>query len=241
MKPTLIFLLGIWLATAIHADIIFLKNGGKLEGKVTEKGNAVEIELPTGILTIPRSQIKNIERAVSKIDMYRQYKTLLTPADVEGHYQLAIWCRENKLSDYYEEELQMVIAENPDHEQARQGLGYERYENRWVTRDEAMALRGYVKFRDNWVKPEERDAVLIDEITQNLEQEKRLRQLAEKRLAQAEQRLYLIEMELARLNGTVAQLSEEVKRRQYVIIKRRYTPRYPTEIEDGEIQVTPHK
>jgi hypothetical protein len=43
---------------------------------------------------------------------------------------------------------------------AHRALGHERVGDQWMTRDEAMASRGYVNFEGRWVSPQERDLVL---------------------------------------------------------------------------------
>lgn len=229
MKSAIVLLCMLFVAIG-ESDVVYLKSGGKLEGKVTEKGSSVEIAMPTGIVTIPRNQIERIERSISKVELYQQYRNVLKAEDVEGHYHLALWCLENKLEEYYYRELQAVIAHDPDHEKAREALGYERYEGRWVTHDEAMTLRGYVKFRGEWTTPAQRDAILLEELEKQLVEERRLREATEERLAQAERRIYALELELTRLDGYVRELAEEVRRRRYIIIKKQH---YPIRTDDN--------
>jgi tetratricopeptide (TPR) repeat protein len=45
-----------------EADIVHLKNGGKIEGKVTEKGEKYEIETATGKVTLGKDEVSRIEK-----------------------------------------------------------------------------------------------------------------------------------------------------------------------------------
>lgn len=45
-----------------YADTIYLKNGGKLEGKVTEEGDKVTIETKWGPITVPKTSVVKIVR-----------------------------------------------------------------------------------------------------------------------------------------------------------------------------------
>lgn len=59
MRRVLLFL---WLALPASADVIYLKNGGKLEGKATEKDDAYVLETDFGSITIPKSDVEKIEK-----------------------------------------------------------------------------------------------------------------------------------------------------------------------------------
>jgi hypothetical protein len=46
--------------------------------------------------------------------------------------------------------LQRIIELDPDHEEVRRLLGYDRVGKRWMTRDEVMKEKGYVKYGGTW-------------------------------------------------------------------------------------------
>lgn len=71
--------------------------------------------------------------------------------------RLANWCSDVGLEEAAEAQWRLVLAWDPDHEDARAALGYARYEDAWVQR-ESVPLReaGLVPFRDLlWVTPAE--------------------------------------------------------------------------------------
>ena len=50
------------LSGAALGDVVHLKNGGKLEGKVVEKGDKYEIETAAGRVTVAKDDVQNIEK-----------------------------------------------------------------------------------------------------------------------------------------------------------------------------------
>lgn len=55
---------------------------------------------------------------------------------------------------------QRVVSVQPDHERARRELGFVRFNDRWMTRDEFHAATGHVKFEGRWVTLGERDHLI---------------------------------------------------------------------------------
>ncbi len=49
-------------AATAAGDVVHLKNGGKLEGVVTERGDAVEVKSATGTVAVPRDKVDHIEK-----------------------------------------------------------------------------------------------------------------------------------------------------------------------------------
>ncbi|MDQ7778146.1 MAG: hypothetical protein RDV41_00350 [Planctomycetota bacterium] len=133
------------------ADILHLDGGGKVEGVVTDKGTHYEVLTTTGTSTIQKGQVLMIERKESVIEKYRTAAAEVKKDDAEGHFGLAMICKEGKWASKMREELQKVIEINPDHEGARKELGFEKYEGKWMTHDEVMAAKGFLKLEGQWV------------------------------------------------------------------------------------------
>ena len=64
-----------------------------------------------------------------------------TPGTAEGHWKLALWCGENGLEEEATAHLTAVTRLDPSREAAWKRLGYQRYEGRWMTADQAAALK----------------------------------------------------------------------------------------------------
>jgi len=132
-KLFLVALVVAMLASFVFADIIHLKNGRKLEGKIiSETHESITVQLENGTVEIFKSQISEIEKKALPRETYEKKAAEIAKDDAEGHYLLALWCREQGLGRECELELEKVIKIEPDHAAARRLLGYERKEGKWI-------------------------------------------------------------------------------------------------------------
>jgi len=142
------------------ADILHLKNGNKVEGKVVKETDTdVKLETPVGTVTFKRDDIDRIERGISPLEQYQRTLDTLKDGDTVKHYYLGLWCKEKGLRRQAEDEFRRVIAVNPDHAEARKELGYEMHEGKWMTKDEAMVAKGFVLHEGRWISGEEAEKV----------------------------------------------------------------------------------
>jgi hypothetical protein len=74
--------------------------------------------------------------------------------DAPGYYELGQWAKKKGLTTRANDLLRKAIALDPDHEEARRALGYQKHEGRWLTEDEVMSVRGYVRHEGRWLKRE---------------------------------------------------------------------------------------
>jgi len=121
------------LATIAFAEVITLKNGDKIEGKIIEKTDKyIKLQTKWGPLEIPLTDIQGMEESNPITDEYNKKRAELA----DKHFELAMWCKEKGLKEEMKKELESVIALNPDHEGARAELGYVRKEGAWVKKNE---------------------------------------------------------------------------------------------------------
>ncbi len=120
MKSRLIFLftffLSVFSLNIVKADIIYLKSGGKLEGKITSQTReGYEIKVKAGKLFIKIEDVEKVEE--KEIDVSKIYSPLeeyslrfskIDPANAEAHFQLGMFCFENKLYEEAGNELRLV-------------------------------------------------------------------------------------------------------------------------------------
>ncbi len=76
------------LAAIATADVVHLKNGGRVEGRVTEDGDTVRVELSTGTLTFPLKSVDRIERKETHEERLRKAVLELGPEDSERALEL---------------------------------------------------------------------------------------------------------------------------------------------------------
>jgi len=148
------------LIVCAHArgDLILKTDGGRIEGEVLrEKSNAEQVTIKTrfGTVNIPRSEIREIHVEAEAKASYEEERKK-TGDNADEQYELALWCLDQKLTKEYRKHLERTIELEPDHEEARRRLGFERRGDKWLTEDEAKSADGYVKYRGRWMLPQER-------------------------------------------------------------------------------------
>jgi hypothetical protein len=144
---------------AAWGEVFVLENEGSVRGELLNPKQSPRetyvVKTPSGgEVTLAASQVKEVVRQ-SEIEMEYDRVRLRYPDTVEGQWDLAEWCRENKLNRQRTTHLERVIALDSDHVKARHALGYESDGGKWVTRDEKKKAAGYVKYKNEWLLPQE--------------------------------------------------------------------------------------
>ncbi len=67
---------------------------------------------------------------------------ILAPSDIDERYALAQQCRQEQAFSLERRLLEEIVLLAPEHAQARQELGFQRFGDRWVTENELHELRG---------------------------------------------------------------------------------------------------
>ena len=151
------------LAAPCIGDVIHL-DSGTVEGEIiSENDDAVEIRTLAGVVTIPRARIRRIERKPTPLQEHEAMARQVADDDTVGHYALGLWCKDKRLAAQAREHFEQVLKYDPEHEGAREELGYERYRGQWLTRDEAMQAKGYVKHDNRWVTPQVKAQLVKEE------------------------------------------------------------------------------
>jgi hypothetical protein len=184
-------------AIAARADTLTLRDGSVREGKIVgESEDAYEFEIARGtlraVVSIPKSEVTEVKRGASENERllaeYARKRAALKEGDAEGWAELGLWCRKRVgLAVEADEAFRRAIAANPDHEAARRELGYVKVGDAWLTQDEVMLARGYVRHAGRWVTPEERSRIETEALAarertvEDLDREARIRrELAER-------------------------------------------------------------
>lgn len=178
IRESRLFALALILATApsiqsAQGEIVVLSGGGQVSGEVVESPTTENaqyvIRTSLGEVTLAKSQVVEVVRQMPSEIEYEKIKDDY-PDTMEGHWQLAEWCRENFLSKQREFHLNRILEFDPDHAKARNILGYRQVGDRWLTREDIMKNRGMVRLGNRWVLPQEKQ----------LHEERRKQELAEK-------------------------------------------------------------
>ncbi|MCR5163933.1 MAG: HEAT repeat domain-containing protein [Thermoguttaceae bacterium] len=150
--------------TVKAADILVLKNGGRLQGQflVPPGGEDLVYKFRTaeGIeIQIARSEVESVEKmaTLSAAEEYEKQKAAATD-DVEGNLALAQWCAENGMYNQKKAHYERVLELDPENEIARRGLGFKRMiDGQWRTSNDEMEEQGKVKYNGRWISTQEKE------------------------------------------------------------------------------------
>ncbi|QDU10658.1 HEAT repeat domain-containing protein [Gimesia aquarii] len=161
--------------TKVSADLIKLKNGGEIRGKIVpftkmgSKETRIMKTLSGGSISIDAEHIEFITNRPLVIEEY-ETKSKNIEDTVEAHLKLAEWCSQNHLRAQRNQEMEQIIRLNPDHAKARASLGYTKRNGEWTTRDEVMRGNGYIKYKGRYVSSAELE--LLEKNEADLEKER---------------------------------------------------------------------
>ena len=124
------------VALAASAETVVLKDGSRVEGKITaQAASEITVDVNGTAQKLNAEEIKSVDGRPFVCEyktIYRQKAPAVAPKDAEGHYRLALWCKKNGLKDEMNAELQRALAANPNHEGANLALGMVSYNGIWV-------------------------------------------------------------------------------------------------------------
>jgi hypothetical protein len=147
------------LAPIASADVFVLSGGGQVKGELLNREQSPRkqyvIQTVEGVkVTLDASQVKRVVRSRPGEAEYDRIAPTY-PDTAAAQWELAEWCRKNKLTTQRQVHLRRVIELDPHHAQARSALGYKQVSGEWVTYDERMIKSGHVKVNGKWLLPQE--------------------------------------------------------------------------------------
>lgn len=164
----LVFLL--LLPAVAGADTITFKNGSRMEGIATVRGDTLEVRVPEGSLYFARSLVADIAPDSTPLAEYERRFKSLPAKDAKAAYELALFCEAHGMRAQADALLRQTLALAPTHEGARQRLGFRKVGDRWVTSAELLGELGLVQVKGEWMTPRAaRDMAELDERTRRLE------------------------------------------------------------------------
>ena len=120
------------LANGLSADVIRLDNGGELRGELLRAvtrtpGETIVMRTLAGSrVEVSGERVVLVARRPLKVEEYElRAERVATGSDTaEGHWELAEWCRKQRLPDQRRGHLERVVSLAPRHKQAHYGLGH---------------------------------------------------------------------------------------------------------------------
>ncbi|HRT93137.1 MAG TPA: hypothetical protein P5532_01855, partial [Planctomycetota bacterium] len=116
MRRALLLVAALALGASTHADVVRLKNGNVLEGKIIAE-TSKELRIRTASaseLTVPRDQVAEIEKGEAPFEIYKKRAAALKEDDAAGHHALADYCLEHRLLPEAIAELRRVLELEKD-------------------------------------------------------------------------------------------------------------------------------
>jgi hypothetical protein len=189
--------------SALAADEVHLRGGGRLSGVVLERtAESVLVEVGPGQIRLPMIRVERIVVGPSALALYRTRAAALAADDVNGWVRLARWAEAQGLLTQAREAYQRVLDLDPGNAAAHQSLGDVLLDGQWVSMDESYRMKGFVLFEGAWMRPEERQALLAERAAETAERHARVE--AEARAREAEARARAAEAEARRAEAAAA-------------------------------------
>jgi hypothetical protein len=151
------------LAGSAHADKVWLTNGNYLEGEARDHGDEVEILSSLGSIRIASSRVARIERAETIEERVQTFFDQHPGADAEQLFEMALACEDEGAATLANLIYQRILRLDRDHEGARRALGYRFYDGQWLTDQQMHERRGEIRFRGEWMTPENKIRILAEE------------------------------------------------------------------------------
>ena len=152
-------------APAVQADRFVLTSGGTLEGTLLNRQQTprttYEIETRPGVKVVLEAE--RVSEVARQKDVEAEYARVAPTYldNVADQWKLAEWCRQHQLKAHRAIHLRRIIELQPDHVEARHGLGYVQLKGEWTTRGENLAAQGYQLYRGEWRSPQ--DIAMIEQ------------------------------------------------------------------------------
>jgi hypothetical protein len=176
MKTNLLLtaiLLSALSAGSLRADIVYLRDGKTIEGKITlnEEENTYRIETTRGAVIKPVRDVQKIVKAPLPQEVFIKRFAAVDRSSLDDLAGLATWAREKYLVSQKQKICKLMLKIDPNHAMARRELGYTVFENEWILEKELRKKQldlGLVKYRGEWVSTEERERLILKGDTEHL-------------------------------------------------------------------------
>lgn len=216
------------LASSVHADIVFLEGGGRVEGVVLELGAKVRITGLNGAVVVRKSQILDIQKTPFITEIYADKLSRIDDDQADDHYRLAMWCRRNGLKKHVQPHLDRALELDPGHANTRATLGQVKWQGVWLTRADAlsasMAERGFILYQGQWYT-EAGLLALLDarreelKIEAEVERRRAEREALARKVREEEERIKLLQAERKAVEDALAD-AQQVRRERDALLQQ---------------------
>jgi len=119
-------------AAPAFGDLLRFKNGRVLDGQIlSDAGDEYRVKLMQGVIDVPKADV--VKREPLDPPWVRLAEERARHPDTpQGHYDVAMWCKEQGLIAEMRVELRRAVEQDPDLEAARRELGFVKQGGQWV-------------------------------------------------------------------------------------------------------------
>ncbi|PQO25211.1 hypothetical protein C5Y96_25225 [Blastopirellula marina] len=141
-----------------QAEIFHLSSGGTVEGKLLNPDESprstFQVQTDSGTLVLGRTTVREVVAFSAQLKQYEEFLPRM-PDTIEGQFQMAKWCDQNNLPEKRDYHYNEILKREPDNVEARKALGYERFRNKWIIREDWMLSQGFVRDGGRWRFPQD--------------------------------------------------------------------------------------
>ena len=144
------------------ADVIALRGGGKVRGKVVpnarEGADRVTVLPEKGRtpLVFHKEQVVGVTAEPGPLDEYLVRRDRAS-STAESQYELGLWCEGHKLRDLARLHYEAAVGHDKSFAPAHRKLGHVLHEDRWLTADELREAQGLVRYKGRWISQNEKE------------------------------------------------------------------------------------
>ena len=137
-----------WLVVSSAADVLVLKDGRSIDGKVLrEDGGFMWVKTLSGVEKLSSADVTERSPGESPFEVYERLSAAVKadPKSAPAHWELCVFLRENAgddnvLNKEAEKLLQRVLKLDPEHAEAHEANGDVRFKGAWVRKSELARL-----------------------------------------------------------------------------------------------------
>jgi len=143
------------------ADVITLRGGGKVRGKVVpnvrEGSDRVTVLPEKGRtpLVFHKEQVVGVTAEPGPLDEYLDRRDRAS-STADSQFELGLWCEGHKLHDLARLHYEAAVEHDKSFAPAHRKLGHVLHEDRWLTADELREAQGLVRYKGKWISQSEK-------------------------------------------------------------------------------------
>lgn len=137
--------------------IVTLRTGALIEGIYHgDADGAIWVEVDGGDVGIEKDTIAGMSPiAKTASTEYKERAAALGAKDAAGWWELSMWAASKDLHGAAESAARTVLKIDPEHARARDLLGFEKVDGRWLQHDEVHRAKGLVLYERRWLTPQQ--------------------------------------------------------------------------------------